>query len=98
MHGSWSLTTVMAARTFFLPGIILLFCAFILSLLVAVSLPALPALDIVRCHFPSGLTLDVSSIPMIKEIRVNTLLLPIPYLAEFCFVLHFHLCSQLGIW
>ncbi|KAH9992139.1 hypothetical protein BJV77DRAFT_454072 [Russula vinacea] len=61
----------MAARTFFLPGIILLFCAFILSLLVAVSLPALPALDIVRCHFPSGLTLDVSSIPMIKEIRLG---------------------------
>ena len=73
----------MAARTFFLPGTILLFCAFILSLLVAVSLPALPALDIVRCHFPSGLTLDLSSIPMIKEIRVNTLLLPPPTLLNF---------------
>jgi hypothetical protein len=41
----------MAARAFFLPGIFLLFCAFIISLLVTISLPDLPTLDIVRCHF-----------------------------------------------
>jgi hypothetical protein len=56
----------MAARAFFLPGIVILFCAFILSLLVAVSLPALPALDIVRCHFATdAFTTDGS----MKEIR-----------------------------
>ncbi|SRR6266478_812943 len=72
VHGSWSLTTVMAARAFFLPGIVLLFCAFILSLLVAVSLPNLPTLDIVRCHFTGGTTPRVSMDPeSIEQIRVN---------------------------
>jgi hypothetical protein len=65
----------MAARAFFLPGIILLFCAFILSLLVAISLPNLPTLDIVRCHFTGGTTPHVSTdTESIKEIRVNPLL------------------------
>ena len=54
----------MAARVYFVPGIILLFCAFILSLLVTISLPTLPTLDIVRCRFTAtryahpGLILD----------------------------------------
>ena len=73
MNSSWSLTTAMAARASFIPGIVLLFCAFILSLLVSVSLPALPALDIVRCHFATD---DFFSVARMKEIRVNLLLLP----------------------
>ncbi|KAH9987374.1 hypothetical protein BJV77DRAFT_796733 [Russula vinacea] len=56
----------MAARASFIPGIVLLFCAFILSLLVSVSLPALPALDIVRCHFATD---DFFSVARMKEIR-----------------------------
>jgi len=60
----------MPARAFFIPGIVLLFCAFILSLLVAVSLPNLPTLDIVRCHFTGGTAPRVSTDPeSIKEIR-----------------------------
>ncbi|KAN0124417.1 hypothetical protein V8E52_002066 [Russula decolorans] len=60
----------MAARAFFLPAILLLFCAFILSLLVAISLPSLPTLDIVRCHFTGDTTPRVSTdTESIKEIR-----------------------------
>jgi hypothetical protein len=62
----------MAARAFFLPGIVLLFCAFILSLLVAISLPTLPTLDIVRCHFTGDTVPHVSTdTESIKEIRVK---------------------------
>ena len=75
----------MTARVFSLPSIVLLFCAFILLLLVAISLPTLPALDIVRCHLPSGLTLDFSGIPMIKEIRVKLLTPSTLFLAEIFF-------------
>jgi len=59
----------MPSRAFFL-GTVLLFCAFLLSLIVSVSLPALPLLDIVRCHFtgdaPPRVSTDTESI---KEIR-----------------------------
>ena len=41
----------MAARVYFVPTVVLLFCAFTLSLLVTISLPDLPTLDIVRCRF-----------------------------------------------
>ena len=36
---------------YFVPRIVLLLCAFLLSLLVTISLPNLPTLDIVRCRF-----------------------------------------------
>lgn len=39
------------ARIFCIPGIILLVCAFVLSVLTSISLPFLPALDITRVHF-----------------------------------------------
>ncbi len=81
----------MPARALFLPGIIILFCALILSLLVAISLPNLPTLDIVRCHFTGGTTPRVSTDPeSIKEIRVNTLFsLHLYHLAhsDFCTLL-----------
>ncbi|KAJ7079594.1 hypothetical protein B0H15DRAFT_953959 [Mycena belliarum] len=43
------------ARIFCIPGIIFLLCALILSILVSISLPFLPALDLVRVHFGSGI-------------------------------------------
>ena len=74
----------MAARAFFLPGIFILFCAFMLSLLVTISLPDLPALDVVRCQYNSSSTpLESMDTESIKEIRVNTLLLQLPLLADF---------------
>ena len=64
----------MPSRVYVVPVIVLLFCAFILSLLVAISLPNLPMLDIVRCHFTEGTAPRVSTGPeSIKEIRVNHL-------------------------
>ncbi|EMD32824.1 hypothetical protein CERSUDRAFT_118517 [Gelatoporia subvermispora B] len=42
------------SRAFHLPGIFFLFCAFVLLLLVSVSLPFLPAIDVTRVHFHDG--------------------------------------------
>jgi len=42
------------ARAFCIPGIIFIFCAFVLSFLTSISLPYLPALDITRTHFNTG--------------------------------------------
>ncbi|KAI0250547.1 hypothetical protein BJV78DRAFT_553324 [Lactifluus subvellereus] len=53
--------TFMAARTFFIPGVIVLFCALILSILVSVSLPSLPVVDIARAHFTGGIAPHVST-------------------------------------
>jgi len=41
-------------RSFCIPGIVILFIAFVLSFLVAISLPFLPALDFVRIQVPDG--------------------------------------------
>jgi len=49
------------ARAFCIPGIIFLLCAFVLSFLVSVSLPYLPALDITRVHFGPSVTVSGSS-------------------------------------
>jgi hypothetical protein len=66
----------MAARTLFFPNIAIFLCAFILSLLVAISLPSLPTLDIVRCHFTGDTVPHVSTDPVsIKEIRVHPFLM-----------------------
>ncbi|KAI9507209.1 hypothetical protein F5148DRAFT_1207473 [Russula earlei] len=51
----------MPARAVFLPGILFLFFAFLLLLLVSVSLPALPTLDVVRCHFTGSAAPHVST-------------------------------------
>jgi hypothetical protein len=91
----------MAARAFFIPGIVLLFCAFILSLLVTISLPSLPTLDIVRCHFTGDTVPHVSTdSESMKQIRVNLLL------SFYCtsttlliiLLLHFVSSRQFGIW
>jgi len=44
-------TSPKMSRVFCIPGIIFLFCAFVLSFLVSISTPFLPALDIARVHF-----------------------------------------------
>jgi hypothetical protein len=60
----------MVARAF-IPGAVTLFCAFILSLLVAISLSGLPDLDIARVHFTSGTAPHIATnTESIKEIRV----------------------------
>ena len=62
----------MVARAFFVPGTVLLFLAFILSLIVSVSLPSLPALDIARSHFDGNLAPPGSkNADTMKEIRVR---------------------------
>jgi hypothetical protein len=45
---------VTMARAFCIPGLFFLFAAFVLSFLVSISLPYLPAMDIARVHFGSG--------------------------------------------
>ncbi|CAL1697791.1 unnamed protein product [Somion occarium] len=42
------------ARVFHIPGVIFLFCAFVLLFLVSISLPYLTALDFARVHYKSG--------------------------------------------
>jgi len=42
------------ARLFCIPGVALLFSAFVLNFIVSISLPYLPALDITRTHFDEG--------------------------------------------
>ena len=60
----------MPPRVYFVPGIVLLFCAFILSLLVTISLPDLPTLDIVRCRF----TTIHDALPyLLSDTRVSSL-------------------------
>lgn len=52
------------------PGIFFLFSAFILSLLVSVSLPGIPTVDIARAHFTGGATPHVSTnTESIEQIR-----------------------------
>ena len=61
----------MSARHFCIPGLFILFCAFILSLIVSISLPSLPALDIARTKFSGGTT-EVTSIDGgVNELRVR---------------------------
>lgn len=87
----------MAARAFCIPGVVLLFCAFVLSLIVAISLPALPALDITRTHFSSGSLGTGSSSGEIGQLRVR--IFPVyPLFVKskadaICWVV-----SQFGVW
>jgi|SRR6266508_4659628 len=58
------------SRIFCLSGVVLLGFALVLSFLVSVSLPYLPALDITRVRF-SNVTVSMSGAPSIQEIRVS---------------------------
>jgi hypothetical protein len=50
-------------------GLIVLFLAFVFSFLVSISLPSLPALDIVRTHYGKGIALGSTGM---SELRVST--------------------------
>jgi len=55
------------SRAFCIPGVVILFCALVLSFLASLSLPYIPTLDIVRIQLPSGFT--ASGEGGIKEYR-----------------------------
>jgi hypothetical protein len=81
----------MATRVYFIPGIVLLFCAFILSLLVTISLPDLPTLDIVRCRF----TTIHDALPyLLSDTRVGSLLL----LTLITLLILFYILSLSVVW
>jgi hypothetical protein len=63
----------MAVRVYFVSGIVLLLCAFILSLPVTITVPDLPTLDIVRCSFT---TTHDSLQQQVSDTYVSPLLLP----------------------
>ncbi|KIM89932.1 hypothetical protein PILCRDRAFT_812712 [Piloderma croceum F 1598] len=48
-------------RSFCIPGIIFLFCAFVLMFIVSVSLPFLTAMDITRVHFTGNPTISAAT-------------------------------------
>ena len=62
-------------RVFHIPGIIFLFCAFVLLFLVSISLPFLTALDFARVHFKDGNPTVGSDKNAINELRVSKTLL-----------------------
>ncbi|TFK80067.1 hypothetical protein K466DRAFT_605651 [Polyporus arcularius HHB13444] len=59
-------------RVFHIPGVIFLFCAFILLILVSISLPFITALDVARVHFKSGSPTVNSDSTVINELRFGT--------------------------
>ena len=58
-------------RAFHIPGIIFLFCAFVLLFLASISLPFVTALDFVRVHFTDGNPTVGPDRNAINEIRVS---------------------------
>lgn len=74
------------SRVFCIPGIFLLFCAFVLSFLASISLPFLTVFDVARVHFGeqaaasggSGITqLRVSALYSENDKNVNFLFSPL---------------------
>ncbi|KAJ7819526.1 hypothetical protein B0H13DRAFT_1509636, partial [Mycena leptocephala] len=68
------------SRVFCIPGIVFLFCALVLGILVSISLPFLPALDFVRVHF-SGSGLATNGEGM-TELRVRSQTAPCFYTTD----------------
>jgi len=48
-------------RSFCIPGVVFLFCAFVLMFIVSVSLPFLTAMDITRVHFTGNPTISAAT-------------------------------------
>ena len=65
-------------RVFHIPGVIFLFCAFVLLFLVSISLPYITALDFARVHFKNGSPFVNQDTNSINEIRVSFLLFASP--------------------
>lgn len=59
------------ARLFCIPGVTILFAAFVLNFIVSISLPYLPALDITRTHFDELALEDGQNV--MQELRVSYL-------------------------
>ncbi|KAF5336291.1 hypothetical protein D9758_014469 [Tetrapyrgos nigripes] len=57
------------SRQFFVPGIILLFVALVLSFLTSISLPSIHFLDIARIHFGNGQGQNLPKDQLIQEAR-----------------------------
>jgi hypothetical protein len=60
-------------RAFHIPGVLFLFCAFVLLFLVSISLPYLTALDFARVHFQGAPITENGSQGALTELRVRTL-------------------------
>ena len=58
-------------RLFHVPGVIFLFCAFVLLFLVSISLPYITVLDFVRVHFHAGNPTVGSDANAVNELRVS---------------------------
>ena len=58
-------------RAFHIPGVLFLFCAFVLLFLVSISLPYLTALDFARVHFDGSTTTQNANNGAISELRVR---------------------------
>ena len=61
-------------RAFLIPGVIFLFCAFVLLFLVSISLPYITDIDIARVHFKNGHPTVGADTNAINEIRVRSFL------------------------
>ena len=59
-------------RAFHIPGVIFLFCAFVLLFLVSISLPYITALDVARVHFHAGSPTINQDSAAANELRVST--------------------------
>ena len=59
-------------RAFHIPGVIFLFCAFVLLFLVSISLPYITALDVARVHFHTGSPTINQDSAAANELRVST--------------------------
>ena len=58
-------------RAFHIPGVVFLFCAFVLLFLVSVSLPWLSALDVTRVHFEGTSSTGTGGQNPVTELRVS---------------------------
>jgi len=56
-------------RSFCIPGVVFLFCAFVLMFIVSVSLPFLTAMDITRVHFTGNPMINMTGTPPISQTR-----------------------------
>lgn len=70
-HVRSALLVLAMPRALHIPGVIFLFCAFVLLFLVSISLPFITALDFVRIHFKDG-NPTTTNTNALNELRVRT--------------------------
>ena len=64
------------SRAFCIPGLLFLLTAFILNILVSISLPFIPPLDIVRTHF--GTPVRQATAEDVTQVRVSLTIYLLP--------------------